>query len=106
MTTRLDDHKFTSENEEDTSPYIEDIESRLQDDDVRRGIAPHDSEYGQMIEEERVEADDHADLDKYIGAQLLLDVGGDTLTGRVIKRARGPDGARVGRPHNNPLFDS
>ena len=51
VATRLDDHKFTSENEEDTSPYIEDIESRLQDDDVRRGIAPHDSEYGQMIEE-------------------------------------------------------
>ena len=51
-----------------------------------------------MIEEERFEVDDHADLDKYIGAQLLLDVGGDTLTGRVIKRARGSNGARVSRP--------
>ena len=106
VTTRFDYHKFTTENKEATSPYIEDIEPRLQDKNVRRGIAPHDSEYGQMIEEEQVEADDHADLDKYIGAQLLLGVGRDTLTGRFIKRARGTDGARVGPPHNNTLFDT
>ena len=95
VTTRLDEFNFINLNDEATSPYIEDIETRLEDE-VRQGISPTDSEYGDMIEEERTEADDHADLDKYIGAQLLLDVGGDTLTARVIKRARGPDGTRVG----------
>lgn len=103
---RLNDCKFVNSNGEATSPYIEDIEPQIPDDNIRTGIVPQDVEYGDMIEEQRADADDHADLDKYIGAQLLLDVGGDTITGRVIKRARGADGSRIGRPHKNPLFDS
>ena len=78
MTTRLDGFNFSNNNEEATSPYIKDIKTRLKDD-VRRGIAPHNSEYGDIIEEERHEADDHADLDKYICVELLLDVGGTRL---------------------------
>ena len=103
---RLDDNNFVNANGEATSPYIEDIEPQIPDGIIRTGVAPQDADYGDMIQPQLSEADDHADLDKYIGAQLLLDVGGDTVTGRVIKRARGADRSRIGRPHNNPLFDS
>jgi hypothetical protein len=59
-----------------------------------------------MIMEDLPEADEHPDLDTYIHANLLLDVGGEKLQGRVIKRAKELDGTRKGRAHPNPMFDT
>ncbi len=59
-----------------------------------------------MIEEATTEADEHVDFDNYIHANLLLDVGGEQLQGRVIKRAKELDGTKKDRAHPNPLFDT
>jgi hypothetical protein len=95
---RLDDDKFVSDDIED---------SEVDTPEVRTGIAPTDDEYGDMIITEKLkDADEYDDLDKYIGAQLLLDAGGEKLQARVIKRSRGPDGEAIGRYHKNPIFDT
>ena len=36
----------------------------------------------------------------------MLDVGGEQLQGRVIRRATEPDGTKKGMAHRNPLFDT
>ncbi len=59
-----------------------------------------------MIEEVTTEADEHVDFDNYIHASLLLDVGGEQLQGRVIKRAKEVDGTKKGQAHSNPSFDT
>jgi hypothetical protein len=76
--------------------------------EIRSGIVPTDDEYGDMIVTKKLkDADKYDDLDKYIGAQLLLDMGGKPLQARVIKsRSRGPDGEKVGKYHQNPIFDT
>jgi hypothetical protein len=105
LTLRLDDDKFVSDDVEGTTPYIED--SEVAAPEVRTGIAPTDDEYGDMIVSEKMkDADEHDDLDKYIGAQLLLDTGSEQLQARVIKRSRGPDGEKIGKYHKNPIFDT
>jgi hypothetical protein len=102
---RLDDENFVSDDIDGTTPYIEDIE--LDGPEVSTGIAPTDEEYGDMIVTEKLkDADDYDDLDRYIGAQLMLDVGGEKLQARVIKRSKGPDGEKMGRYHGNPIFDT
>jgi hypothetical protein len=89
--------------------YLQDI-----DIDENPGVAygadltttPTDDEYGDMMQEERPEADDDV-LDNYINMELILDQGTDAeRRGRVTKRARGLDDAPIGRAHTNPLFDT
>jgi hypothetical protein len=105
LTLRLDDDKFVSDNVEGTTPYIED--SEVVAPEVRTGIAPTDDEYGVLIISEKMkDADERDDLDKYIGAQLLLDTGSEPLQARAIKRSRRPDGERIGKYHKNPIFNT
>ena len=100
----LSDTNFVSNDIEGASPYIQDyslpIPSR------RTGVVPSDTEYGDMIHEEAPEDDTHDNLDNYIHAQLVLDVGGEQLQGKVICRAMEPDGTKKGMAHRNPLFDT
>jgi hypothetical protein len=68
---------------------------------------PTNEEYGDMLIDERPEADDEEAVDKYLNAELILDVGtNNERRGRVVKRARGLDGEPLGRAHANPLFDT
>ena len=95
--------------DEFTSMFLEDM-----DEDYNSGVTyeeentPTDEEYDDMITEERPEADDAEELlDKYLNAELILDLGSGTeRRGRVIKRSRGLDGEAIGRAHANPLFDT
>jgi hypothetical protein len=60
-----------------------------------------------MIVTEKIQdADEYENFDKYIGAQLLLDVGGEKIQARVIKRSKGGDGENIGTYHRNPIFDT
>ena len=101
---RLSDTNFDSNDIEGASPYIQDyslpIPSR------HTGVVPTDTEYGDMIHKEAPEDDTHDNLDNYIHAQLVLDVGGEQLQSRVIRRATEPDGTKKGMAHRNPLFDT
>ena len=76
----------------------------------RVGIVPEDAEYGDIWGIESVEPDRMGDsedaYDKYIGAQLLLDLDGDPLYGKVIERATDQSGNRIGTPHKNPFMDT
>lgn len=70
-----------------------------------QGIVPTDKEYGDMIIEEPPEDNTHNNLDKYLHAQLLLDVRGEQLQDNVIKHAWDHNGTKKGRAHRNPIFD-
>ena len=101
---RLEDTNFTSNDVPGDSPYIEDYSPP--EDAPRRRVIPSDTEYGDMIVEEPPDDDEHEDLDNYIHAQLLLDVGNEKLQGRVTQQVRTPDGTKKGKPHRNPMFDT
>jgi hypothetical protein len=104
---RLDDTNFQIDDHHGSIPPIQDVEVQLAEALLsRRGQVPSDVEYGDMVVEETLDVDEHADLEKYIGAQLLLDIGGEQQRGTVIKRAKGQDGQKVGQYHPNPMFDS
>ena len=78
-----------------TTPYIKDIKTE-DTQGTHYGIIPSDQEYGDMLVEEKSDADDQDEYNKYVWAQLLLDVGGEVLRGRVIKRSKGIDGTPTG----------
>jgi hypothetical protein len=75
---------------------------------TRNPTTPTDEEYDDMqLPEQRPEVDDDDAIDKYLTAELILDIGsGNKRRGRVIERSRGQDGEPIGRAHTNPLFDS
>ena len=58
------------------------------------------------IHTEAPEDNIHDNLDNYIHAQLVLDVGGEQLQGRVIRHATEPDRTKQDMAHRNPLFDT
>lgn len=106
VTTRLSDAAFIDNPIPGPSPYIQDIVDSPPEHQTR-GLVPSLAEYGDMIAtEEMRDADDYPDLDNFIHASLLLDVGNEKLHGRVIKRARDADGNPKGKPHRNPIFDT
>ena len=77
--------------------YLEDIDDGLQE--------PFHERPGYLPEVDDVQNEDG--YDEYIGAELILDLGGEKdLHGTVIKRAKGEDGSPLGKRHNNPLFDT
>ena len=50
---------------------------------------------------------DELDLNKYISAKVMLPKDGHTFaSGKVVRRARNPDGELIGKEHSNPLLDS
>ena len=71
----LDDTKFLLED----SPHSLDLDY---DDDnhnhgviTNHGITPSDDEYGDMLTNDRPEAEDKETIDKYLTCQLIMDVG-------------------------------
>ena len=113
VNTRLDDTNFQNNDIlPGTSPYLEDILDTLlkkEEENGETGVTPPEAEYADMIEEERKDADEYGsseEMDKYIGAQLLLDIGGEPTQARVIKRSVELDGTKKGNAHRNPIFDT
>mgnify|MGYP003321204368 FL=1 len=105
--SRLDDISFTDDTIQHSSPYIQDIP--IEDTaEISKGIIPSDKDYGDMVIKDipQPDTDVAEDYDKLLGAELCMEIGGEKLTGRVIKRARGADGQLKGKAHKNPLFDS
>ena len=101
---RLDDTAVT-DNDTLGTGFLEDVE--LVDEEARRlGQLPPDLEYGDMLVENKPEADDHPEYDKYIGLQLSPDRGGEPVHGTVKKWVRNLEGRPVGRAHRNPVFDT
>ena len=64
-----------------------------------------------MVDAEALAGDVEEDMNtfnKYLGAEMIIDAGpeGDTLRGRVVKRAKGEDGKAMGTAHSNPMLDT
>ncbi len=107
LNERLDDANFQLDSDADFEGLtLEDIE--LDDNPgVQSGVTPSDEDYDDMLVEPRPEADEEDAIDKYLTAELIMDVGTDNeRRGRVVKRSRGLDGRPIGRSHANPLFDT
>ena len=106
----LSDENFVIEGDGNfDSMYLDGID----DDDnnagvaANQGITPTEEEYGDMLAQERPEADEEEAVDKYLNAELCLDLGtNNERRGRVCKRLRELDGEPIGRAHPNPLFDT
>ena len=70
-------------------------------------ITPSNDEYGDMLTNNRPEADDEEAINKYLTCELIMDVGsGNERKGRVTKRSQGHDGEPIGVAHNKPFFDT
>ena len=104
---RLDDTNFT--NPEAGELCIDDIDDA---DEVAHGDGsntPSVDEYADMEPEERPERDDVDDdaYDKYIGAEVMMDVPGEGSRRATVKRrVRNEDGTAAGTHHRNPLMDT
>ena len=71
------------------------------------GVTPTDEEYGDMLTEERPDAEDEKAIDEYINMEVVMNLGTDAeRRGRVVKRARGIDDRPIGRAHSHTLFDT
>ena len=103
---RLNDANFVVDDQNVANFYLEDDAFV---DGTPHMVLPDDTEYDDMIIDERPERDEMSDelTDKYIGTELIFGVGlGNERRGRVTKRAKGLYGDEVGRAHTNPLFDT
>ena len=66
---------------------------------------PSDEEYGKMLTEDKDDVEDEM-FDKYLNAELMIDRGGETVRGTVVKRAKNDAGDPIGRWHANPKMDT
>jgi hypothetical protein len=75
-------------------------------------LTPTDQEYGDLMDSSSINVDAIADnkcpevVDKYIEAQLKLELAGEEMQGTVIGQATDPVGNKIGQAHSNPLFDT
>lgn len=53
-----------------------------------------------------LEEEEDAGVDHYLKAELVMDTPDGQKFGRVLERAKHPDGRKIGSPHRNPLFDT
>ena len=85
--------------------YLQDEIRDFMGVDSAEQLTPTDEEYGDMILEDKPDVDEDA-FDKYLGAELAIDRGGEQIHAKVAKRARADDGTPIGTRHNNPLLDT
>ena len=89
---RLDDTAVT-DNDTLGPGFIEDVE--LVDEELRHlGQVPSDLKYSDMLVEDKPEADDHPEYDKYIGIQLSL----DPAENQCMERSRNGSGTWKDNP--------
>jgi hypothetical protein len=67
-----------------------------------------DTEYGDMIQPAKSEADDieFDSFDQYLSAEFVVNRDGEMATVKVIKRAKDNNGNPIGKKHSNPLLDT
>ena len=104
---RLNDTKFLLEDSPHFSGLDYNNDNHNHGNITNHGITPSDDEYGDMLTDDRPEAEDEEAIDNYLTCELIMDVGSDNeRKGRVTKRSRGHGGKPIGVAHNNPLFDT
>ena len=101
---RLSDDNFTI----DLPNHVFYLQDDQNPDDPLNDNIPTDSEYGDMLQLEKPEADnlEFETFDQYIGAEFVVNLNGEPTTAKVTKRARDNEGKPVGKQHANSLLDS
>ena len=109
---QLDDENFYVEELQGIT-YLDDeeeVDPLGRNEEQRRALTPTDAEYGDLTGTLIMEADEMGEteeaVDKYIGAQLQLEVDGELQRATITERATDASGNKVGKAHNNPLFDT
>ena len=91
-------------NDADNVYYLDDdLDSAM--NTVDEAKIPSDEEYGKMLTEDKDDVEDEM-FDKYLNAELMIDCGGETVRGTVVKRAKNDAGDPIGRRHANPKMDT
>ena len=91
-------------NDADNVYYLDDdLDSAMNTVDETK--IPSDEEYGKMLTEDKDDVEDEM-FDKYLNAELMIDRGGETVRGTVVKRAKNDAGDPIGRRHANPKMDT
>ena len=102
INARLDEANFV--NDADNVYYLDDdLDSAMNTVDETK--IPSDEEYGKMLTEDKDDVEDEM-FDKYLNAELMIDRGGETVRGTVVKRAKNDAGDPIGRRHANPKMDT
>jgi len=52
------------------------------------------------------EDDEDSGVDHYLNVEVILETDNGPTFGKVVDRAKHPDGRKIGNPHRNPLFDT
>ena len=103
LRTRLDDTNFKLQGDSDF--YMEDFYDDSDDPAYGDGSnTPGDREYDMSAEKQ--DMDEIDSIDKYIGAQIILDDQHPSNLATVKRRVTGFDGRPVGTAHVNPLLDT
>ena len=90
---RLDEANFV--NDVDNVYYLDDdLNSTMNTVDETQ--MPSDEEYGKMPVEDKDDVKDET-FDKYLSAELMIDRGGETVRGNIVKRAKNDAGDPIGR---------
>ena len=90
---RLDEANFV--NDADNVYYLDDdLDSAMNTVDETKITS--DEEYGNMLTEDKDDMEDEM-FDKYLNAELMIDRGGKTVNGTVVKRAKNDAGDPIGR---------
>ena len=91
-------------NDADNVYYLDDdLDSAMNTVDETK--IPSNEEYGKMLTEDKDDVEDEM-FDKYLNAELMIDRGGETVRGTVVKRAKNHAGDPIGRRHANPKMDT
>ena len=110
LVKRLDDSSHHVELPEAAEKYrLPDVPlpNDLEHDERDENKTPKDDGYDDMLVDERPDDDEEEMIDKYLGMELIMDVGTNNERGaRVVKRARTDDGKAIGSAHSNPILDT
>lgn len=98
---RLNDDNFVLQTEYDSNYlYLDD-----EPEDPAYPLADGDPDYEDDLPEPEPDEEDET-IDHYLHSELVIDNGDGPRFGRVVERARHPDGKKIGNPHRNPMFDT
>lgn len=105
MTERLSDENFQIRTESGLNYLEDDPEAKMP-----YKQAPPEDEYdehwGPPVYEPQEAGDSEEVIDKYIGANIMMDLDTDPVYGVVTGRATDPSGNELGSHHRNPMLDT
>ena len=105
LSERLDDKNFRIDKVKGVFYLDNEPGDETENKSARKMLTPEDTEYGNLTGTPVIDINKIADdkgqevVDKYIGAQLRIELAGEEKVGTVVGRATDNTGEKVGRAH-------